>query len=40
VANWKKVHPDMEMNQYFEKLGGIRDRTRADLVKVLEVVTK
>jgi hypothetical protein len=40
VANWKKVHPDMDMNQYFEKLGGIRDRTRADLVKILEVVTK
>jgi len=40
AAIWKKVHPDTDLTQHLAKLGGLSDRTRIEVLKVIEVIRK
>lgn len=37
-ATWNKVHPDMEISAYLDRLTTIVDRPRVDIVKLTEVI--
>lgn len=39
-ATWNKVHPDTDMTLYMDRLGTVADRTRVEVVKLIEVIRK